>query len=204
MRGVHAAARTGTRAGLHGLAPRPRFGLGECGAASLPPRGRETRGRGGPGRAAGAGPEELRGGRGRARGGRAEEVEGGDPLPRRGPPAGALGAPEPGGRPSASARDGERGPASSVACSGGAMTRGVLSEEPPPRGKDAFREAFEGVNGAGGGAELFGGFSVSEAPWDWGRERRVCARVCLSKAPNRWGRPGPGVRAPERAATVFL
>lgn len=104
--------------------------------------GRRAGGAGGAGRAAGAGPEELRGGRGRARGGRAAEVEGGDPLPRRGPPAGALGAPEPGGRPSASARDGERGPASSVACSGGAMTRSVLSEELPPLGERRFQGGF--------------------------------------------------------------
>lgn len=49
MRRVHAVARTGTQARLHCLAARPRFGLGEFGAAALGLRGREVHGRGGPG-----------------------------------------------------------------------------------------------------------------------------------------------------------
>lgn len=186
MRRVHAVARTGTQAGLHCLAARPRFGLGEFGAAALGLRGREVHGRGGPGgrcgpwgAAWGPGPREGKG-------------EWGHPLSRPGRPAGRskLGKPESDFSPPRGAA--KRGPQSSVACSGGAGTRRVLSGK-PLHAKGAFGQSWSGGEGPRRTAELLGGcprraFGIRGSLGRGPPERRVRARV-PERTPGSLGSP---------------
>ena len=201
MRRVHAVARTGTQARLHCLAARPRFGLGEFGAAALGLRGREVHGRGGPGGRCGPW--------GAAWG----------PGPREGRESGATPSRGPAGprvaqswvtrtatfRLRAGRRGGVPGPQSPAAAARGP---GESS-----RGNPFTRKVHSGRLGAGGevrggprscSAGARGGLSGPEDPSDGGLRKGVFARECQSGPPVRWGAPGPSRCAPARAATLFL
>lgn len=203
MRRGHAVARTGTQAGLHCLAARPRFGLGECGAAALGPRGREVHGRGGPGGRCGP--------RGAAWGPGPREGQGawGHPLSRPGParPQGAQSWAT--RRATFRLRAGRRGavpgPQSPAAAARGP---GVSS-----RGNPSTRKMHSGRLGAGGRvpgrrtAELLGGcprraFRIRGSLGRGPPERRVRARV-PERTPGSPGTPWAG-SARTRASCHFI
>lgn len=118
--------------------------------------------------------------------------EWGHPLSRPSRPAGRseLGNPDSDlSPPRGTAR---RGPRSSVACSGGAGTRGVLSGK-PLHAKGAFGEAWSGGGGPRRTAELLGGcprraFGTRGSLGRGPPERRVRARV-PERTPGSLGSP---------------